>query len=130
MANKNLRFFFHPWAISCREEKYRFSKEKREREEEEKKVSRAGLKNMAAASSQPACLDVSRSDHSVDSKESALWRVLRQQFGLTRSMGLGRGKEGKEKGKRESSQDEPALEKKERHLKSAKIEIISCIEEI
>ena len=41
-------------------------------------------------------------------------------------MGVGqREKEGKEA----SSQDEPALDKGERQLKSAKIEIISCREE-
>ena len=41
-------------------------------------------------------------------------------------MGVGqREKEGKE-ARRESSQDEPALEKGERQLKSAKIEIILC----
>ena len=45
-------------------------------------------------------------------------------------MGVGqREKEGKEARKRESSQDEPALEKGERQLKSAKIEVISCREE-
>ena len=45
-------------------------------------------------------------------------------------MGVGqREKEGKEARKRESSQDEPALEKGERQLKSAKIEIILCRDE-
>ena len=45
-------------------------------------------------------------------------------------MGVGqREKEGKEARKRESSQDEPALEKGERQLKSAKLEIILCREE-
>ena len=42
-------------------------------------------------------------------------------------MGVGqREKAGKGARKRESSQDEPALEKGERQLKSAEIEIISC----
>ena len=40
-----------------------------------------------------------------------------------------REKEGKEVRKRESSQDEPALEKGARQLKNAKIEIILCREE-
>ena len=83
-------------------------------------MTRAGIEPTAAAPSQPTRLDVSRSDHSAASKETA-------SFGLTvtRSMGVGqREKEGKEKRERESSQDEPALEKGERQLKSAKIEII------
>ena len=45
-------------------------------------------------------------------------------------MGVGqREKEGKEARKRESSQDEPALEKGEKQLKSAKIEIMLCRQE-
>ena len=44
-------------------------------------------------------------------------------------MGLVRGRKKGKKRERESSQDEPALEKGERQLKSAKIGIISCIEE-
>ena len=44
----------------------------REREEErEGEVARAGIEHTAAAPSQPARLDVSRSDHSAGSKESA-----------------------------------------------------------
>ena len=42
-------------------------------------------------------------------------------------MGVGQGE--KEARERESSQDEPVLEKGERQLKSAKLEIISCREE-
>ena len=37
----------------------------------------------AAAPSQPTRLEVSRSDHSAASKETASWRALRQRFGLT-----------------------------------------------
>ena len=50
-------------------------KERREREEEEKreekKVTRAGIEPTAAAPSQPTRPDVSRSDHSAASKETA-----------------------------------------------------------
>ena len=108
----------------------REERKRRRREEKEKKVTRAGIEPTAAAPSQPARLDVSRSDHSAGSKESASLRAVhvRTRFGLTRSTGVGqREKEGKEA--RESSQDEPALEKGERQLKSAKIEIIWCREE-
>ena len=42
---------------------------------------------------------------------------------------LVRGRKKGKKRERESSQDEPALEKGERQLKSAKIEIVSCREE-
>ena len=57
-------------------------------------------------------------------KESASWRALRQRFGLTRLIGLVRGRK---KGKKRE-RDEPALEKGKSQLKSAKIEIISCRE--
>ena len=104
-------------------------KRRRRREEKEKKVARAGIEPTAAAPSQPTRLDVSRSDHSAASKETASWRALRQRFGLTRSMGLVRGRKKGKKRERESIQDDPALEKGERQLKSAKIEIISCRQE-
>ena len=58
----------------CREEKYRFEREERKRrrrEEKEQKVTRAGIEPTAAAPSQPTRLDVSRSDHSAASKETA-----------------------------------------------------------
>ena len=44
---------------------------RRRREEKQKKVTRAGIEPTAAAHSQPTRLDVSRSDHSAGSKESA-----------------------------------------------------------
>ena len=44
-------------------------------------------------------------------------------------MGVGQGRKKGKKRERESSQDEPALEKGERQLKSAKIEIMLCREE-
>ena len=46
-------------------------KKRRRREEKEKKVTRAGIEPTAAAPSQPTRLDVSRSDHSAASKETA-----------------------------------------------------------
>ena len=46
-------------------------KRRRRREEKEKKVTRAGIEPTAAAPSQPTRLDVSRSDHSAASKETA-----------------------------------------------------------
>ena len=86
----------------CSKLKGREERKRRRREDKEKKVTRAGIKPTAAAPSQLARQDVSRSDHSAGSKESASWRALRQQFGLTRSMGVGqREKEGKEARKRE-----------------------------
>ena len=65
----------------------RDERKRRRREEKEKKVTRAGIEPTAAAPSQPTRLDVSRSDHSAASKETASCRALRQRFGLTRSMG-------------------------------------------
>ena len=53
---------------------YCFEREKRKRrrrEEKEKNVTRAGIEPTAAAPSQPTRLDVSRSDHSAASKETA-----------------------------------------------------------
>ena len=101
----------------------------KKRKRREKKVEKAGTK--AAAPSQPDCLDSSRSDHSAGSKESASWQMLRQRFELTRSMGFGRGRKKGKLRARESSQDEPALEKRERErqLKNAKREVISRAEE-
>ena len=49
----------------------REERKRRRREEKEKKVTRAGIEPTAAAPSQPTCLDVSRSDHSAASKETA-----------------------------------------------------------
>ena len=46
-------------------------KRRRRREEKEKKVTRAGIEPTAAAPSQPTRPDVSRSDHSAASKETA-----------------------------------------------------------
>ena len=62
--------------VSCREENYRFlqerrSRKRRRREEKEKKGTRTGIELAAAAPSQPTRLDVSRSDHSAASKETA-----------------------------------------------------------
>ena len=68
--------------IDCEREE---RKRRRRREEKEKKVTRAGIEPTAAAPSQPTRPDVSRSDHSAASKETASWRALRQRFGLTRS---------------------------------------------
>ena len=55
----------------------REERKRRRREEKEKKVTRAGIEPTAAAPSQPTRLDVSRSDHSAASKETASWRALK-----------------------------------------------------
>ena len=49
----------------------REERKRRRREEKEKKVTRAGIEPTATAPSQPTRLDVSRSDHSAASKETA-----------------------------------------------------------
>ena len=49
----------------------REERKRRRREEKEKKVTRAGIEPTAAVPSQPTRLDVSRSDHSAASKETA-----------------------------------------------------------
>ena len=73
-----------------------FEREERKRrrrcERKRKKMVRVGIQPTAAAPSQPARQDVSCSDHSGGSKESASWRALKQRFGLTQSMGYGRGR--------------------------------------
>ena len=67
-----------------------------------------GIEPTAAAPSQPDCPGVSRSDHSVGSKESALWRALGLRSDWHGRLGVGkREKEGKEASGR-GSQDEPA----------------------
>ena len=86
---------------------------RRRRTGREKKVIRARFETTATAPSHPARQDVSRSDHSAGSKESASWWSLRQRFGLTRSVGVGKGRKKEKKEEGGGSHDEPALEKKE-----------------
>ena len=64
-------FFFFNLGIRKEIGLEREERRRRRREEKEKKVTTPGIEPMAAAPSKPARLDVSRSDHSAGSKESA-----------------------------------------------------------
>ena len=110
-----------PGSIECRRQTLW-----RRREEKEKKVARAGIEPTAAAPSQPTRLDVSRSDHSAASKETASWRALRQWFGLTRST-PGGWSEGERRERSEKEREQPGRTGARERRKAAPLSIQSLL---